>query len=253
MIKDFSPTDWRSIHQAVTPMKVASAGLRGKDLDDLIRGCGADTITNLVKTAVEKRLPGECLALISAMGATEKTGPNRNGDGFKIAMLRKYHPTFVTVPSQGLGAYWYRDHKHDDPEISYGIVKDSMYDDKSGRVFLVTAFNATKEAADRNKGLIADKEMDCIEKNADIPVSMAIRVPHDICASCGHQAKNRSEYCDEHTCKHGGCRNNLGRVYEDGFVQHVDNPSGSFFDTSSRTPEANRPIASRSPSACCMR
>lgn len=108
-----------------------------------------------------------------------------------------------------------------------------MFNDKMKRVELIVALNATKEAADRNKGLVADKEMQKIASGDDNwGVSMACRVSHDVCSGCGNKAKNRDEYCTEDMCKYGGCKSNLTKVAEDGHVLHVDNPNPTWFDIS---------------------
>jgi len=91
------------------------------------------------------------------------------------------------------------------------------------------ALNATKEAAERNGNLIADKELEKLASGKDLAVSMACKVAYDICAGCGNKAKNRSEYCtglDEGGhCKRGGVANKMTFVHGDGFVNHVDNPA----------------------------
>lgn len=157
---------------------------------------------------------------------------NRNGDGFKEAMLKRCHPTFEKH------ARWYRNHCNKNPKESYGYVKKSAYNEDMRRVELLGILNASKEAADRNGGFVADREMDRIDRGEDIPVSMAIRVPYDTCSSCGNKARTRDDYCVEKTCvgpdgeKRGGCKNNLTKVGEDGHILHVDNPDGTFFDIS---------------------
>ena len=151
---------------------------------------------------------------------------NRNGDGYTAAMLQLDHPTFEKH------ARFYRNHKNTDPSKSYGIVKKSMFNKEMGRVDLITALNVTKEAAERNGGLIAERTLDRIKSGRDVAVSQSCRVPIDICISCGNKARHRSEYCGPEHCKYGGCRDNLGRVFDDGFHLYVDNPRCTFFDLS---------------------
>lgn len=105
------------------------------------------------------------------IGATESFGPNRNGDGFKRASCRKYHDTFVK------SARFYRSHLNTNPAKSYGRIAGSYFNDEMDRIELLAALNATKSAAERNGGLIADEELEKIEKNEDIPVSMACARP----------------------------------------------------------------------------
>ncbi|WP_353208364.1 hypothetical protein [Sphingorhabdus sp.] len=122
------------------------------------------------------------------------------------------------------------------PAKSFGIVKASHYNEPMRRIELICALNGSKEAAERNGGLIADKEIEKLANDKDIAVSMACKIPFDKCSSCGNSAKTRAEYCDsiEHGghCKAGGLKHNIGRVMEDGHVLHADNPNPSFFDIS---------------------
>jgi hypothetical protein len=100
------------------------------------------------------------------------------------------------------------------------------------RIELLVTLNSTDEAATRNKGLKADEEMEKLSSGNDIAVSMACRVPFDVCSGCGNQAHNRSEYCGSELCKQGGLRTKIGVVLEDGHILHADNPSPTFFDIS---------------------
>ncbi len=155
---------------------------------------------------------------------------NRNHDGWTAGMLARDHGTFEKH------ARWYEGHRNTDPAKSYGIIPKAWYDADLQRVDLIAALNATKEAADRNGGLVASRTLNKVAADQDVAVSMSARIPYDACVLCGHQAKNRNEYClpvdQGGTCKYAGCRNALGRVYDDGKHQFVDNPHGSFFDLS---------------------
>ena len=224
MIKIIAPNSQSFGDSVSSIVKVSSKGLVGHDLSSFVKRAG-DEAAHLLRGIEFK--PGEQPIHMIAIGSTEAYGPNRNGDGFKEATCRKYHDTFVKH------ARWYRNHKNKDTEKSYGLVKASMFNDKMKRVELIVALNATKEAADRNKGLVADKEMQKIASGDDNwGVSMACRVSHDVCSGCGNKAKNRDEYCTEDMCKYGGCKSNLTKVAEDGHVLHVDNPNPTWFDIS---------------------
>jgi hypothetical protein len=238
MIKIVPPNGWDFGDKICEMVKVASGGrLVGKDYQDLVKRAGA-RFAYTAKMADFK--PGESPLHVIAMGSTEFYSNNRNGDGFKQAMLTQYHPTFVKK------AHFYRHHKHNDPTKSYGRVVDSDYSDSTHRVELLIGLNSTKEAAAANNGLLADLEMEKLASGQDIPVSMAIHVPYDECASCFNKAKTRANYCTEDTCispsgiKRGGCMHNLAKVAFDGFINHVDNPSGEFFDISHVTVPADR-------------
>jgi len=224
MIKITSPDSQDFGVPAVEMVKQSSRGLRGDDLKSFIKRAGHEFADKLRDVNVA---PGEQLVHLIAIGATESYGPNRNGDGFKSATCRKYHPTFVKH------ARWYRNHQNKDEAKSYGIIKMSAFNEAMKRIELLVALNGTKEAADRNKGLVADKEMQKIASGSnDWGVSMACRVPFDVCSGCGNKAANRSTYCTERNCKYGGCYNNLTKVAADGHVLHLDNPDPTWVDIS---------------------
>jgi hypothetical protein len=224
MIKVITPHSQDFGESVSSLIKVSSKGLVGSDLSSFVKRAGSEA-AHMLK-GIEFN-PGEQPIHMIAIGSTEAYGPNRNGDGFKEATCRKYHDTFVKH------ARWYRNHKNKDPKASYGLVKASMYNDKMKRVELIVALNGTKEAASRNGGLLADKEMQKIASGDDNwGVSMACKVAYDVCSGCGNKARNRDEYCNEDKCNYGGCRLNLTKVAEDGHVLHVDNPNPTWFDIS---------------------
>lgn len=205
-------------------IKVSSRGLRGDDLNSFVKRAGHQFVDALRRIEFH---PGEVPIHMIAIGATEAYGPNRNGDGFKIAACRKYHDTFVKH------ARWYRNHVNKDPAKSYGVVKLSAFNEPMKRIELIVALNGTKEAAERNGGLLADKELEKLARgDEDWGVSMACRVPFDVCSGCQNRARHRGEYCTEATCKYGGLMHNITKVASDGHVLHADNPDPTFFDIS---------------------
>ncbi|MEM4408890.1 MAG: hypothetical protein QXI19_09130, partial [Candidatus Caldarchaeum sp.] len=204
-------------------VKVSSRGLVGSDLSDFIKRAGQE-VARLVRSL--EFHPGEVPVHLIAIGSTEKYGPNRNGDGFREPVCRRYHSTFVKH------ARFYRDHSNKDPEKSYGIVKASLFNEAMSRIELIVALNGNAEAAKRNKGLVADKELEKLAADKDIGVSMACRVPYDVCSGCGNRARSRDEYCDETMCKYGGLKNNMGKLCYDGHILHADNTEPTFFDIS---------------------
>lgn len=208
-------------------IKISSRGLLGHDRQQFVKRAGAEFAHQL---SLIKFAAGEIPIHLLAMGAHEKYGANRNADGFKQAMLEACHPTFVSH------ARFYRDHANRDPAKSYGVVKLSAYHRPMARVELICALNGTAEAAAQNGGLLADRELTKLANEEDIPVSMAIRVPYDVCSGCQNRARTRDEYCDSIEngghCKAGGLKHNLGRLLSDGHVLHADNPTGTFFDIS---------------------
>jgi len=217
---------------AMQQIKVARSGLRGSDLDAFVKRASVQFIDKMASLHFG---PGEVPVHLIAVGATEFYGPNRNGDGFKEATCRIWHPTFEKY------ARWFRNHDNKDVAKGRGIIRATSYNEPMHRIELLVGLNGTKEAADRNHGLIADEEMEKLAKGEDIPVSMACRVKHDVCSGCGNKAKSRADYCStEGSCKYGGCRDNLAKTFEDGHTLHVDNPEPSFFDISNVFRPADR-------------
>ena len=227
MTKTIDPAGWNWDRPIAQMVKVSSRGLIGSDRSDFIKMAGTAAPAFLAAIDGIKLAKDEVPVHTIALGATEFYGPNRNGDGFKEATCRSCHPTFVKY------AHWFRNHKNKDPKKSYGYIKLSAYNEGMHRVELLAMLNASKEAAERNHGLVADKELEKLAKDEDISTSMACRVPYDVCSGCQNKAKTRDDYCTEATCKRGGCKHNLSKVAADGHILHVDNPDPAWFDESS--------------------
>lgn len=227
MIKVIQPHAQDFSEPVASLIKISSRGLIGADRQALVKRAGAEFTHKLDNIKFAK---DEIPVHMIAIGATEDYGPNRNGDGFTRDCCRNYHQTFEKF------ARFYRDHANKNPAKSFGIVKASAYNDPMHRIELVCALNGSHEAAERNGGLIADKEIEKLAQDKDIAVSMACKIPFDKCSACGNSAKTRAEYCDAIEngghCKAGGLRHNIGRVLEDGHVLHADNPNPTFFDIS---------------------
>jgi hypothetical protein len=235
MIKVIQPHAQNFSEPVAALIKVSSRGIIGSDKQELVKRAGADFAEKALHIKFAK---DEIPVHLIAIGATEDYGPNRNGDGFSRDTCQKYHHTFEKF------ARFYRDHANKNPAKSFGLVKASYYNEPMKRIELICALNGSKEAADRNGGLIADKEMDKLAAGDDIPVSMACKIPFDKCSACGNKARTRAEYCDSIEngghCKSGGLKHNLGRVLENGHVLHADNPDPSFFDISNVFRPADR-------------
>lgn len=228
MIKFVSPLGWDFQERIVTPVKVSSRGLIGSDRAEFLKTASHAFLPQLDNSKFAK---DEIPVHLIALGSSEAYGPNRNGDGFKEATCRQFHDTFVKF------AKFFRNHKNkaERGDPFYGIVKASAYNEDMRRVELLCALNAEKSAADRNGGFVADAEIEKLARGEDIPVSMACRVPNDICSFCKHAARTRDEYCTSEKCAAGGCRNNLTRLVKVGndlHHLHVDNPNPTWFDIS---------------------
>lgn len=222
-IKIIDPSGWSFERPTAQLIKVSSRGLVGSDRSEFLKTASAAFLPFLDSLDIPKDVvPVHHIAV----GATEAYGPNRNGDGFKEATCKAWHHTFTK------SAKLYRNHANKDPKNSFGVIKLSAYNDQMRRIELLAFYNATKEAAARTDGHVADREIEKLEKGEDLPGSMACRVPFDVCSSCKNKARTRNEYCGPQTCKHGGCRDNLAKVASDGHILHVDNPDPHFFDYS---------------------
>lgn len=222
-VKLITPGSFNFHEPVAQQIKVSSRGLRGADLDAFVKRASVQFIDKLASMRLQS---GEVPIHLLAVGAHEYYGSNRNGDAFREAVCREYHPTFQKY------ARWYRDHDNKDTKKGRGIIKASAYNGDMKRIELLVVLNATKEAADRNNGLVADEEMEKLAKGEDIPVSMACRVSYDECSGCGNKAKSRAAYCGPEMCKYGGCKDNLAKTFDDGHTLSVFNPDPTFFDIS---------------------
>lgn len=228
IIKYVAPSGWDWERPVAMPVPVSSRGLIGSDRSNFIKSAGHMFLNDIDNTKFAK---DEVPIHLIALGASEAYGPNRNGDGFKEATCKQHHQTFEKF------AKFFRNHKNKpergDPH--FGIIKRSAYNDAMKRVELLVALNQEKSAADRNGGFVADAELEKLARGEDIAVSMACRVPYDVCSWCGNQAKTRSDYCTTEKCAAGGCHANLTRLIKVGSDMHhlhVDNPTPTWFDIS---------------------
>jgi hypothetical protein len=171
MVKVFSPSGWDLDGPVASLIKISSRGLIGSDRETFIKRAGAASNIFLPYLDSIKIAADEVPVHMIGVCAHETWSFNRNGDGWFRDVLKKAHDTFVKM------ARPYRSHKNKDPEKSYGKIKLSAYNDAMDRVELLVAYNSTKEAAERNGGLIADKEIEKLARDGNLPVSMACALP----------------------------------------------------------------------------
>jgi len=231
MIKVFSPHGWDFDCPVASPINLASDGLRGNDRREFIKRASGSENVFLPHLDQVKFAKDEQPVHMIAIGSQEFWGANRNGDGFSESTNKQAHDTFVKF------AYYFRNHKNKKHEghPHYGIVKLSAYNPTMRRIELLCGLFKTAEAAARHGGLVADKELEKLARGEDLPVSMAARVPHDICSACKNVARARYEYCKAASCWAGGCYDNLTKLIKTGKDVHhlyVDNPGACFFDIS---------------------
>lgn len=176
MLKCIMPSAWDYGTPYLQPLKISSRGLMDNDRRSLVKAAG-DRVAEAVRRV--KLARDEVGALLTAMGATEYYGPNRNGDGFREQPLIEYHRNFVKR------ARPYRDHDNRPSSPHYGRVVDSLYDYPMHRVALVVGYNGGPAAIEKNGGYLADLEINDLESDREFPVSMATSVPYDVCFGAG--------------------------------------------------------------------
>jgi hypothetical protein len=235
MLKVITPADYGNNEPTVYQVRISARGLRGFDKNAFIKRAGYDFLPYL-----DRARPGEVPIHLLAMGATEYTGNNRNGDGFRESRLIKYHDTFEKY------AHYFHDHQNRPNHLRYGRVLKSAYHQPMGRAELLVGLYETADAARRGAGdlgRIADRDLDKLASDSDLAVSMSCRVPEDVCSFCKNRAANRDEYCDDRpvklasgrvipACSGFGCKYGLTKIAADGRIQYVDNPDPTFFDIS---------------------
>jgi len=215
-------------------VKASSRGLIGYDRSVFEKRASSGILCN-IDDMLKQAKSDEPLVHMLAMGSTEHTGPNRNGDGWRTETLRATHPTFVKF------ARLYRNHSNKNPEKSYGRIIKSAFNETNPRVELIVALNGSDAAARRNGGLVADKEMHKLASGKELAVSMGATLPFDVCSYCGNKSKTPAEYCrgthEGGNCEAGGLQTKMGALVNingDLHHLHADNPAPGlkFFDIS---------------------
>lgn len=229
-VKTIDPQAWNFDQPPLELIKAAVSG-GATDLQHFIKRAGHYLGETLRRLEFPK---DELPAHLIAVGATEYYGPNRNADGFREAVCKQYGQTFKKY------ARFYRNHRNKDPKISYGVVKEALYNPDMHRIELIVGINKTAAAAQRNGNLYDPSLVERLLSDRPVGVSMACRVAHDVCSWCGNKARNRNEYCDSHNCTGGGLKKNAGAVLACGHILHADNPQPQFFDISEVTRPADR-------------
>jgi hypothetical protein len=234
MEKVLSPSGWDWPCPVASFVKLDSAFRMGaNDRRDFVKRAGVAGCSLFSKEIERVKFAKDEIPVhVIALGASEAWGPNRNGDAFSEATLKESHSGFVK------DAHWFRNHKNKKAQNHphYGVVKLSAYNPEMRRVELIVGLPATEKAAELlGCNGPADKELDELSKTGSIAVSMACRVPYDVCSGCGNKAKTLDEYCKEASCKYGGCTNNLTKLVKtanDVHLLHVVNVQPRFFDIS---------------------
>lgn len=148
---------------------------------------------------------------VVALGDEEHYGANRNADSFDKQACIKYHDTFVKH------GHVFRHHMNKQAEKAIGKVVASAYNEPMGRIELF--IHADKEKA--------APELERLEKDGEIPFSMAAFLPFDVCSVCGAMRKSAG---DSSECEH--VRDHLGELWDDGRKVFTRNTEPKFFDIS---------------------
>jgi hypothetical protein len=156
---------------------------------------------------------------VIALGAGEYWGANRNGDYFPEKALQDYHETFVKFGN------FHKNHKNKPHDPKFGWVEKSWYNPKMHRVELIVVVDLLKYPEFK----------DLIDSGKEIPVSMAAKLPFDICSICGHR---RTKPGRENTCRH--VNDELTKVLPDGRQVYAINTRPKFFDISKVWKPADR-------------
>lgn len=140
-------------------------------------------IAEYIRNAQPKE--GKTQVLITALGAGEYWGANKNGDYFPEDQLAHEGDDYGYRTFK-IYAKVYKHHVNKDPNKSYGDVTLAVYNPAYHRVELIVEID-NKKAPDLAERIA----------NGDFPDwSMGTRVPYDVCSVCGNKAPNRSHYCD---------------------------------------------------------
>ena len=232
MVKIASPSDWATLSGIVpVEIKISTRGFLRSDQIKIASEVG-DRFIHEVRQ-IEDQLDRENYKYAHAIscGATEKTGCNRNGDGWSASALLRDMPTYVKH------SRFYRDHINKPDSPAYGHTKLAFYDPERGYGRLLVGLNATSKIAAQLKEHVADLEIDALEKLGEIKLSHGTTVGSDTCVHCGNVATKRAEYCTgQHeggNCPLFGCKHGMSKVADDGRIQFVDNPRNKFYDISS--------------------
>lgn len=242
MLKLIQTGSWDRIEEpAMSIIPVTRYGLTSNDKRDFIhKRASSDKFISSINDIELK--DGDVPIHTIAIGATEKYGCNRNGDGFCEDTCKQTHNSFVK------NGKLYQHHKSKPTDKSYGKVASSFYNDDMSRIELLIIGNGTKEAAARNGGeVMPDDLMTKLANDEQIATSMGCRVKYDVCNICGHKSASPREYCTEETCIHPvtkerypGCKHGLTKFGADGLQVFVENPNSDFYDISQVTIPADR-------------
>lgn len=231
MVKLASPLDWGDFQQnPAIEVKISSRGWMLGDRQKVASEVGDEFVASVRKIEDELDKKNHKFAHVVSCGATEITGPNRNGDGWRGSVLKDQMHTYLKH------AACFRNHRNKSTDDRFGYPKLAMYDPARGYGRLLVAYHATEDACKDKRDKVATAECDALDRGIDIRVSHGSSIPFDTCVICGNKAPERKDYCESSKeggeCDLFGCKRGLKKVANDGRVQFVDNPVNRFYDIS---------------------
>jgi hypothetical protein len=115
---------------------------------------------------------GYAYLLIAAMG-DQNWGPNRNSDYWPTEAL-KHSGMDYGHKTYEVNGNWYHHHQNKDPNLSYGRVLKSVWNDDMGRIELIVEVDLNKD----------DKTRIALANGDTIETSMGAKLRYDVCKIC---------------------------------------------------------------------
>jgi hypothetical protein len=166
-----------------------------------------------------KEIKDSILVLMTAMGATDYWGSNKNGDYFLEKDLWLDSPLSGHKTFKDAGVF--RHHKNNNKDETLGQVLNSIYNPKMHRVELIVRIDRDKCEKWNHPDLFEQ-----LMEGSHEAVSMGVKIPYDQCSICGTKAKTKSDYCEH-------IRRMLNEIMPDGRkVTMINRPPLKFFDIS---------------------
>ncbi len=130
-------------------------------------------------------IEGKLQVLITALGASEFYGQNKNKDAFPENAL-KHEGTDYGFKTFETSAKVFKHHINKIDSPSYGTVHLSVWNDEMKRVELILILDRYK----------APDICERIDNGEYLDLSMGCNVPYDVCSICGNKARTKVEYCE---------------------------------------------------------
>lgn len=158
----------------------------GRDASFLEKTASSEYHPEIAKYIADaKPIPGRTQVLLTALGAGEFWGENKNGDffieeGLKNPTIEFGYKTFEQF------ARVYRHHVNKSHSPHFGQVALSVWNETMKRVELIIMLDHST----------ASDLVDRVNNGEYPSVSMGTKVPFDVCSICGNKASQRKFYCD---------------------------------------------------------